>query len=168
MRAFLHFIFVLILLIGISNSELIQPNRLPLSTRGRHIVDRQGNPVRLACVSWYGFHMKDYILSGPESNSIANIAKYIAENGFNCVRLQYSLEMIQKNPRITNRTLIAADMQLFNKTSLEIYDYVVKTLIRNGVMVILDNHMLDSGLFPILIFLWVFSYIYIPYIIMFV
>jgi len=144
MCSWFQFILVLILAIEFSNCELIQPRQLPLSTRGRHIVDRQGNPVRLACVSWYGFHMKDYILSGPESNSIANIAKYVADNGFNCVRLQYSLEMIQKNPRITNRTVIAADMQLFNKTALEIYDYVVKTLIRNGVMVILDNHMLDA------------------------
>ncbi len=39
-------------------STLIDLDRLPLGTSGRHIVDRNGTKVQLKCVNWYGAHVR--------------------------------------------------------------------------------------------------------------
>lgn len=133
-----------ILLFYISFSRLVEREELPLSTRGKYIVNAQGRPIKLNCINWYGAHQLDYIVSGPEYNTVENIVNYVVKEGFNCVRFQWSLEMFERNPRITNRTIIAADMKLYNKTALEVYDYILKLFVKERVMVIIDNHILDA------------------------
>ena len=43
---------------------LLDPLALGLSTKGSTIIDAKGNPIRLACVNWYGAHMERYVVHG--------------------------------------------------------------------------------------------------------
>ena len=52
----------------------------------------QGDPVKLACVNWYGAHMERYAINGLDLVDVDEIARGIADKGFNCVRLPFSLE----------------------------------------------------------------------------
>ena len=47
-----------------SKNHLLDPFALRLSTKGSKIIDAKGNPVRLACVNWYGAHMERYVVNG--------------------------------------------------------------------------------------------------------
>ena len=52
-------------------TNLISRDRLPLSARGRDVVDRAGVPVRLACVNWSGAHMKQFVPGGLQERPVA-------------------------------------------------------------------------------------------------
>ena len=44
--------------------------------------------------------MERYVVNGLDLVDINEIAKGIADKGFNCVRLPYSLEQYYKNPEV--------------------------------------------------------------------
>jgi len=73
-------------------SNLIDQSTLPLTTLGSKIINNRSDPVKLACVNWYGAHMGRYVVDGLDEANIDTIAEEIANQGFNCVRLVYSLE----------------------------------------------------------------------------
>lgn len=64
--------------------------------------------------------------------------------GFNVVRLQWSNELVAKNP-IIEPQYIAANPQLTGARALDVYTAAVEALNEEGVYVILDNHMSDAG-----------------------
>jgi endoglucanase len=74
---------------------------------------------------------------------VSVIAKLI-RNNFNCVRLPFSLELVATDPRITNVSLVAANLFLLGRTALEAVDAVVQALVAEGLGVILDNHSSDA------------------------
>jgi hypothetical protein len=57
-----------------------------------------GLRVKLACVNWYGFQLEGLVLNGLDRQPLEKIAQKVADLGFNCVRLVYSLDVIYKNP----------------------------------------------------------------------
>ncbi len=65
--------------------------QLPLSTTSRWIVDATGARVKLRCVNWAG-HMEANIPEGLHKQPIEHIADVIRDQGFNCVRLTYSID----------------------------------------------------------------------------
>ena len=107
------------------------------------IVDNKGDEVRLACVNWYGAHMERYAVNGLDLVDINEISKGIADKGFNCVRLVFSLEQYFKNPVVADDVL-TANPELKGKKSMEVFDATVKALTNAGVMVILNNHISNA------------------------
>ena len=67
--------------------------------------------------------MKDYVVGGIHVATIGEIADQIKIAGFNCVRLQWSLEMYWNNP-VVGEDAIVAMPQLKGKSALEVYDLV--------------------------------------------
>jgi len=67
----------------------------------------------------------------------------ITNNGFNCVRLPFSVELFQKNPYPPKYTLLA-EPTLQGRRAIEIFDYIVGNLTEQNLFVILDNHMSDG------------------------
>ena len=122
----------------------VNAEQLPLSVKGRYVVDSNGNRVKLGCVNWYGAEELDYIVGGLAYQTISTISGLIASYGFNCVRLPFSLEMIDKNPIIRNSTILKAEPSLIGKNALDILDAVIQGLTNDKIMVILDNHMSDA------------------------
>ncbi|KAJ3269045.1 hypothetical protein HDV01_001914 [Terramyces sp. JEL0728] len=114
-------------------------DKVPLSVAGNNIVDKYGLPIRLQCVEWAGFHMKGYVATGLNINSMQNIIDLIAQK-FNCVRFAYSTEMVYRQQPIDPQ-YITKEPSLLGKTPFEAYQMVVKALTDSNIMVILDNHV---------------------------
>ena len=83
--------------------------------------------VRLACVNWYGAHLKRSVVNGLDLVDINELAQDIADKGFNCVRLVYSLEQYFDNP-VVDAEYLAANPDLVGKKSMEIFDATVQAL----------------------------------------
>ena len=135
--------FALLLLVAVVHAAVgrhdyrVQADQLPLSVKGRYVVDSSGNRVKLGCVNWYGAEELDFVVGGLQWQSISSISSLIAQYGFNCIRLPFSLELIDKNPVISNRTLIQQEPSLYGKHALDVLDAVVSGLTSQHLMVIL-------------------------------
>jgi hypothetical protein len=130
----------------------------PLSTRGRWIVDANGNRFKLRSGNWHGasgtwngsgstdddanHHAGENSGRMPLGLDRASIAEIIAgfkEIGINSIRLPFSNEMIHDTVPVTDRS-VAANPSLRGLTPLQVYDVVVRELTAAGLAVILNNH----------------------------
>lgn len=128
----------------------------PLSTRGRYIVDADGNRFKLKSGNWHGasgtwtgsgdiddpanHHAGEMAWQTPlglDRASIDEIIDGFAELGLNSVRLQFSNQMIHDQNPVPD---LPANPQLHGKTPLQVYDAVVAALTARGFAVILNNH----------------------------
>jgi endoglucanase len=116
----------------------------PLSASGRWIVDANGQRVKLAGVNWPGAHEDDMVPSGLDYRDRNEIARQIAEWGFNSVRLTFAVRTLtvasQANPK-----LLAANPDLVGHTPWGVFQAVVQALTGQGLIVIPNCHMLFSG-----------------------
>jgi endoglucanase len=127
----------------------------PLSTRGRYIVDADGNRFKLRSVNWHGasgtwngsgdvnadanHHAGENARRMPmglDRVSIATVVAGFRDLGVNSVRLPFSDEMLTDSQPVTG----AADPALNGLTPLQVYDRVVAGLTAAGLAVILNNH----------------------------
>eukprot|EP01084_Bolivina_argentea_P098268 176616_1 len=119
--------------------------QLPLYVNDRYVVDKNGDRVKLRCVNWYGAEELDFVVGGMQWQKLSEIVSIIHKYGFNCVRFLWSLELVKTNPRISNATLLKQQPSFINKSAMYIFDQVVQALTNANVMIILDNHVSDSG-----------------------
>ncbi|KAJ3308975.1 Peptidyl-prolyl cis-trans isomerase cyp8 [Boothiomyces sp. JEL0838] len=115
----------------------------PLSTAGNQIVDSTNTPVHLHCSAWSGAHMQDFLTFGLEFQSIDYLVSLIKKANFNCIRLEFSAQMVRDNP-VVNAALLKPNPSLIGKTAIDIYQHIVSVLTANEIMVILDYHMMDA------------------------
>ena len=108
------------------------------------VVDSANVRVKLACVNWYGAHMENYVVNGLDKRPAADIAGTIAELGFNCVRLPFSLEQFFDDPEVV-ASHVSADPSLAGLSSMQVFDATVSALTSAGLMVILNNHNSKAG-----------------------
>ena len=87
--------------------------------------------------------MERYVVNGLDLVDINEIAKGIADKGFNCVRLVYSLEQYYSNP-VVSADALTANPSLIGQHSMNIFDATVVALTNAGVMVVLNNHISDA------------------------
>ncbi|OTB00118.1 glycoside hydrolase family 5 protein [Hypoxylon sp. CI-4A] len=134
---------------------------LPLSTNSRWIVDADGNRVKLRCVNWAG-HQEVNLPEGLNKQSIDYIADFISQQGFNCVRLTYSIDHALNPDVLVSDSFTAAagaanvsadDMStiysqvadknpdLNGATTRGVFEAVIAALWKRNVMTILDNHV---------------------------
>ncbi|MFI5681891.1 glycoside hydrolase family 5 protein [Streptomyces cellulosae] len=130
----------------------------PLSTRGRWIVDADGDRFKLRSGNWHGasgtwngsgsadedanHHAGENsgrIPLGLDRAPMAEIIAGFREIGINSIRLPFSNEMIHDSVPVTDHA-VAANPSLRGKTPLQVYDAVVRELTAAGLAVILNNH----------------------------
>jgi len=128
----------------------------PLSTRGRYIVDANGDRFKLRAGNWHGasgtwngsgdiadpanHHAGELAYQTPlglDRASIDTIIDGFAELGLNSVRLQFSNQMIHDTTPVPD---LPANPELHGRTPLQVYDRVVERLTARGFAVILNNH----------------------------
>ncbi|KAI1822948.1 glycoside hydrolase family 5 protein [Xylaria intraflava] len=135
--------------------------KLPLKTSSRWILDADGNRVKLRCINWSG-HLEVNTPEGLNKQSVDYIANFVAAQGYNCVRLTYSIDHaldpnITLSQSFTNAaTAASVDVnamqnmysQIVSKnpfaatgTTRDAYAAVIAALWKKGVMTILDNHV---------------------------
>ncbi|WP_406631513.1 glycoside hydrolase family 5 protein [Amycolatopsis sp. WGS_07] len=112
----------------------------PLHTSGRWILKPDHTRVKLASANWSGAESPEHVVAGLDRARLADIARWIKTAGFNSVRLPWSNEMYQRDPAV-NDAYLAANPGLKGKHALEIFDRVIDALGREGLMVVLDNHV---------------------------
>ncbi|XP_030530356.2 glycosyl hydrolase 5 family protein-like [Rhodamnia argentea] len=129
---------------------------LPLSTDGRWIVDATtGRRAKLACVNWAA-HLEPMLAEGLDKKPMGDIVAEIRRLRFNCVRLTWATYMFTRpslGERPVGETLdtlglakakggVARNNPLvLSMTHVEAYAAVVDELGKQGVMVVLDNHV---------------------------
>ncbi|MFF4233329.1 glycoside hydrolase family 5 protein [Streptomyces sp. NPDC001820] len=130
----------------------------PLSTRGRYVVDADGNRFKLKSGNWHGAsgtwtgsgsaddpannhagEKSDRMPLGLDRAPMSEIVAGFRELGLNSVRLPFSNEMVHDTRPVADASL-AANPQLKGKTPLQVYDATVKALTDAGLAVILNNH----------------------------
>ncbi|KAF8850221.1 glycoside hydrolase [Acephala macrosclerotiorum] len=116
---------------------------LPLSTRGRYIVNSRDERVKLASVNWYGGSDLLFVPGGLDVQHRDDIARTIRSLGFNSVRMPYSDEMVMDNPMISPDLLLANE-DLMGLRALDVYIAVVESLAEAGIAVIINNHITQS------------------------
>lgn len=135
---------------------------IPLHTSSRWILDANNKRVKLRCVNWAG-HMEANVPEGLDKQPIEFIADWIKAQGFNCVRLTYSIDhALNPDLKVSDSFTAAAkaagvsaqSMQdLYSKavaknpflagstTTRDVFGAVVDALWERGVMTVLDNHV---------------------------
>ncbi|KAI0707380.1 glycosyl hydrolase family 5 protein/cellulase [Earliella scabrosa] len=148
----------LLALMGMASAQV-------LHTSSRWILNSSNQRVKFRCANWAG-HMEVNIPEGLQYQSAAYIANWIGSNGFNCVRLTYSIDMaLNPNLRVSDSFTAAASpagvststMQslynsvvsknpwIANATVLSTFARVIDELKAKNVMVVLDNHNSRAG-----------------------
>lgn len=115
---------------------MIQP---PLRTAGAALVAREGRPVRLRGVNWYGAESPDFVVGGLHCQPVDVIVRRSVELGANAVRLPFSTELVMENP-IVRPEVVAANPTLIGQPALSILDATITALTAAGLAVVLDNH----------------------------
>ncbi|TBO60901.1 glycoside hydrolase [Streptomyces kasugaensis] len=143
---------------ALTGEQLAASWRGPLSTRGRYIVDADGNRFKLKAGNWSGAqgtwegsgdvndvtnHQADQksnnIPLGLDRAPMARILADFHELGLNTIRLPYAEAMIKDTTAVPDGA-VAANPQLRGKTPLQVIDAVVAALTADGFAVILNNH----------------------------
>ncbi|KAK7018557.1 glycoside hydrolase [Favolaschia claudopus] len=130
----------------------------PLSTRGRYVVDANGNRFRLQGGNWHGgsgtysgsgdinddasHHSNENSHTMPLGLQYVPIDKIIdsfLEMNVNTIRLQFSNQMLHDTTPVQD-AWVAANPQFRGMTPLQVYDAVIKALTDRGIAVIVNNH----------------------------
>ncbi|MER6362853.1 cellulase family glycosylhydrolase [Kitasatospora sp. NPDC001527] len=130
----------------------------PLSTRGRYVVDANGDRFKLKAGNWAGAQ-GTWQGSGTATDPANNQAGQVSHNlplgldrapiadilggfhrlGVNSIRLPFANAMIHDTAPVPDAA-VAANPQLRGRTPLQVYDAVVAALTADGFAVILNNH----------------------------
>ncbi|KAF2184030.1 glycoside hydrolase family 5 protein [Zopfia rhizophila CBS 207.26] len=135
---------------------------LPLSTKGRDILNRNGELFHYVSTNWPG-HQEAMIPEGLQHASVEDIVSWFPKLGLNSVRLCFAIEMIDdiysNNPNQTleksvinalgetNGTIVLNQILEHNSqftketTRLQVWDAVANELARQGIILHLDNHV---------------------------
>ncbi|WP_415937055.1 glycoside hydrolase family 5 protein [Streptomyces sp. 039-1] len=130
----------------------------PLSTRGRYVVDADGNRFRMKSANWDGAQgswtgsgstddpanhhagqNSHGIPLGLDRVPLPRLLDDFHQLGINSIRLPFSNEMIHATAPVPD-IAVTANPELRGKTPLQIYDAVVTALTRSGFAVVLNNH----------------------------
>ncbi|MHB1685622.1 MAG: cellulase family glycosylhydrolase, partial [Bacilli bacterium] len=118
-------------------------------TSGNQVLDSNNQPVRAAGINWYGFETTDYVVHGLYDQDYKVIMNQIQQDGFNIIRLPFSLQMVQSNPVPSSISYygtngpINTDLQ--GLTSLQIMDKIIAYAGQIGLKVMLDCHRSAAG-----------------------
>ncbi|KAJ6107243.1 hypothetical protein N7523_008566 [Penicillium sp. IBT 18751x] len=122
----------------------------PFHTKGRHILDARGTPIKLASINWYGASDIDFVPGGLEVRHRDEIAQVILDLGFNSVRLPYADEIVSENA-VVGREVIAANRDLLDGLpegssirALDVFHAIVESLTAAGLLVIVNNHITQA------------------------
>jgi hypothetical protein len=135
---------------------------LPLSTKGRDIIDANGDVFHFMSTNWPG-HQEIMIPEGLQHSSVEDIVSWFPKLGLNSVRMPFAIEMVddhlENSPDQTleksvlnaipgtngtdvlNSILEKNPQFTKNTTRLQVWNAVGKELSRQGVIIHLDNHV---------------------------
>ena len=114
----------------------------PLSTSGSQIIDANGDAVQIKAVAWFGAENDVRAPHGLWTRTMEDMMDQMVEQGFNAIRLPFSVQNILENQVATS---VAGDPSLAGLTTLEIFDRIVDYADEIGIKIILDAHRSTQG-----------------------
>jgi endoglucanase len=94
-------------------------------------------------LNWYGAEQQDFVVGGLDFRSYQDILQTVAQQGYNCIRIPFSNQMVEQNPWITAH--VSASPDLIGLHALDVLDRIVQYAGARGLSVILDDHRSDAG-----------------------
>ncbi|MGO4102494.1 glycoside hydrolase family 5 protein [Leifsonia sp. YAF41] len=147
---------------AVTGAELSASWAAPLSTRGRYIVDANGNRFKLKSANWDGAQghwngtgsktdPANQTIAGPTYDipmgldrvPMATLMNDFHALGINSIRLPFSNEMLGTTTPVPDAAVLA-NPDLAGKTPLQIFDAVIAALTADGFAVVLNNHTTTS------------------------
>jgi endoglucanase len=115
-------------------------------TSGSTILDRNGEPVRIAGVNWFGLETSNFAPHGLWTRDYRDMLDQIAGQGYNTIRLPFSNQLF--DPGSTPNGIDFANgrnADLQGRDGLGILDRVIAYAGGVGLRVILDRHRPDAS-----------------------
>ena len=114
------------------------------TTSGAEILDPNGQEFVISGINWYGAETKNFTPHGMWTKDYTFILDRVKALGYNTVRLPFSNEMWQKNPK-PGANLISACPTCAGKNVRDILGLIVNYAGSIGLHVVLDNHRSNAG-----------------------
>jgi aryl-phospho-beta-D-glucosidase BglC (GH1 family) len=114
-----------------------------LRTRGRDLVDENGDVVRLTGLSWFGLETPSFAPHGLHVRSMGSILDQVKSLGFNMIRIPFSTQLLDAGSTPTGIDF-AKNPDLAGTSGLGLIDKIVDGAAARGLKVILDRHRPDA------------------------
>ena len=119
-------------------------DRAPLHTSGSKIVDTNGAEMIIQGVNWFGFETHNHVPHGLWSRDYKSMLAQIKAQGFNTIRLPFSIQSIRSNGLDSVDFGGGRNSALQGKTPLQAMDVIVDEARKQGLLVLLDLHSLPD------------------------
>lgn len=120
------------------------PQLLPagaFSTSGNQIVDKNGNPLRIAAVNWTGMHLRNGVPLGLNSASYQTLLQQIVSTGFNTVRFPLcDMLVISNDMPFSGAVNTTLNTDLVGKSCMQVLDAMITYCGTINLRVILESH----------------------------
>jgi endoglucanase len=110
-----------------------------LSTRGRNLIDSQGNVVRITALNWFGLETSTYAPHGLWARSMSALLDQVVDLGYNALRVPFSTEMFDAGST-PNGIDFSLNPDLAGLDALGIVDKLVDGARTRGLKIVLDRH----------------------------
>uniref|UniRef100_A0A914UPG7 Glycoside hydrolase family 5 domain-containing protein n=1 Tax=Plectus sambesii TaxID=2011161 RepID=A0A914UPG7_9BILA len=118
-----------------------KPNVTWTTNKGQILL--HGEQLVLKGINYFGFEREESAPHGLSRQSLDFVLDFMEENDFNAVRLHFSIEMVQKNPK-TNVDC-KSNKDLCHLKALELMEAVIDRCAERGILVVLVCNRLGSG-----------------------
>lgn len=117
---------------------------IELFSRNHTLQFGDGTEFKLKGLNWFGFETGLYVVHGLWERSIEDFLNFITQHKFNALRIPLSVDGVMDNP---NPPSYDYESCYFDGTitSLEALDYLIDRLAERGILVLLDQHRLNTG-----------------------
>lgn len=122
-------------------------SQLPAYTTAAGQLHMSGKPVRLKGVSWFGAEGAGRAPDGLWVHDINFYLSYLAEHGFNALRLPFALDNVLSDEG-PDFDMVRAEPELRGMKYVEVLERVVDAAASHGILVLLDLHRLRSTSWP--------------------
>jgi len=113
-------------------------------TRGRDIVDSQGNVVRLTGINWFGLETATFAPHGLWARPLEAYLDDVRELGYNVLRIPFSTQMLDA-ASVPSTIDYTKNPSLKEKRPIELLDAIVAGARARGLRVIIDRHRPHSS-----------------------
>ncbi|CAK4663114.1 unnamed protein product [Aphanomyces euteiches] len=132
----------------------VTPSSAPPANGQLTFKATNGSPFLFKGANYFGLEtdisVPHGLWGGGQSTTIAKIAAFLKNNGFNSVRLPFAVDAVLSNKAIDTTKIVneAALLSQFSGKTLsyfDVMDYTIKTFADNKIVVLLDAHVLTAS-----------------------
>ena len=141
------YILLSTLLLAVSLSEVSSKgrtfDRVPFYEARGGVICRDGRPINLFGLSWFGFETCDYVVHGLWARNWRELLRQVKELGFNAIRIPFCAASIHGAEPAGIDYELNPDLEGLN--SLEIMEKMIAGAEELGIYIVLNYHRVHCG-----------------------